>query len=198
MPRKSSGGPTRGRAAVRHPGNVETTSVPAETGRAPARRRVPVRTRLDFWFDGALLAAYTLVYSLGFTGLAIHEWLGLGIGLALLLHLTLHWDWVVRTTRKLFARGGRDRAIWLLNLTLLVVMTLCVLSGVLISQVALYQLGISVHASPFWANVHDTTAKLTLILVSVHVAVRWRWIVSVGGRLLGNPRLGNVRQGRSR
>ena len=160
---------------------------------APAQRRVPARTRLDFWFDAALLVAYTLAYSLGFTGLAIHEWLGLGIGLALLLHLTLHWDWVVRTTVKLFARGGRDRGIWLLNLALLVVMTLCVLSGVLISQVALYQLGISVHPGPFWINMHDTTSKLTLILVSVHVAVRWRWIASVARRLLGPRRPGASR-----
>ena len=144
--------PDAGRAAARHPGSVASTRIPTEAGRAPARRRVPARTRLDFWFDGALLVAYTLVYSLGFTGLAIHEWLGLGIGLALLLHLTLHWDWVVRTTRKLFVRGGRDRGIWLLNLALLVVMTLCVLSGVLISRVALYQLGISVHAGPFWTT----------------------------------------------
>lgn len=156
---------------------MEITGAPPEA--APARRRVPARTRLDFWFDAALLVAYTLAYSLGFTGLAIHEWLGLGIGLALLLHLTLHWDWVVRTSVKLFTRGGRDRGIWLLNLALLVVMTLCVLSGVLISRIALYQLGISMPGGSFWNNVHDTTAKLTLILASVHVAVRWRWIASV-------------------
>ena len=173
---------------------METTSAPPEA--SPARRRVPVRTRLDFWFDGVLLVAYTLVYSLRFTGLAIHEWLGLGIGLALLLHLTLHWDWVIRTTRKLLVRGGRDRGIWLLNLALLVVMTLCVLSGVLVSQVALHQLGITVHPGPFWMNMHDTTAKLTLILASVHVAVRWRWIVSVGRRLLGNLRPGRSRGSR--
>lgn len=49
---------------------METASVPAET--VPARRRVPARTRLDFWFDGVLLIAYTLAYSLRFTGLAHH------------------------------------------------------------------------------------------------------------------------------
>src|SRR5438034_11001458 len=107
-------------------GNLEAVKTsgapPASAGTAPSRRRIPARTRLDFWFDGALLIAYTLAYSLGFTGLAVHEWLGLGIGLALLLHLTLHWDWVVRTTRRLPARGGRDRGIWLVNLALLLAM----------------------------------------------------------------------------
>jgi len=157
---------------------------PAPAGTAPARHRIPARTWLDFWFDGALLAAFTLAYSLGFTGLAVHEWLGLGIGLALLLHLTLHWDWVVRTTRRLLSRSGRDRGIWLVNLALLLAMTLCVLSGVLISRVALYQLGISVPGTSFWVSLHDTTAKLTLALVPVHVAMRWRWILSVGRRVL--------------
>ncbi len=166
-----------------------TGAPPAPTAEAvTARRRIPARTRLDFWFDGALPLAYILVYSLGFTGIAIHEWLGIGIGVALLLHLTLHWDWVVRTSRRLFRRGGRDRLIWLVNLALLLVMTLCVLSGVMISRVALYQLGLSVPGGPFWSSLHSLTANLTLILVPVHVALRWRWILSVGRRLLSRGR----------
>lgn len=41
-------------------------------------RPLGVRTRLDFWFDAALLLGFTLAYSYGFTGIAIHEWLGIG------------------------------------------------------------------------------------------------------------------------
>jgi cytochrome b len=161
---------------------------PATSRPAPpvpvSRRRVLARTRLDFWLDAALLAAYTLAYSLGFTGIAAHEWLGIGLGAALLVHLTLHWDWVTRTTGRLLRRDGRERFIWLVNLLLLVSMTLCVASGILISEVALPQLGVSVPASSFWRQVHDTTASLTLILVPVHAALRWRWIAGVARRLL--------------
>ncbi len=148
-----------------------------------SRRRIWARTRLDFGLDAALLTAYVLAYSPGFTGLAIHEWLGMGLGLALLVHLTLHWDWVIRTTRRLFGRGGRDRLIWLVNLALIFTMTLCVASGILISRVALNQLGISSPGGAFWSSLHSTTATLTLILVPIHVALRWRWIVAVGRRL---------------
>ena len=112
-------------------------------GSALGRRRwVAARTRLDFWFDAALLVGYTLAYSYGFTGIAIHEWLGIALGAALLLHLTLHWDWVIRTTRKLVSPRGPDKLIWLVNLALLVVMTFCVASGILISRVALPSLGL--------------------------------------------------------
>jgi hypothetical protein len=151
---------------------------------AGRRRRVAARTRLDFWFDAVLLLGYTLAYSYGFTGIAIHEWLGLGLGLALLLHLTLHWDWVIRATRKLLDPRGHDKLIWLVNLALLLAMTLCVASGILISRVALPDLGIDTLGAPFWARLHDLTADVTLALVPVHVALRWRWIARVGRRLL--------------
>jgi hypothetical protein len=162
--------------------NAGGTASLADRPVAPSRQRVLARTRIDFWLDALLLVAYTLAYSLGFTGIAVHEWLGIGLGVVLLVHLTLHWDWVIRTTRKLLRPAGRERFIWLVNLLLLLTMTLCVASGILISEVALPQLGITVPASPFWRQMHGTTATLTLILVPIHAALRWRWIVGVARR----------------
>ena len=158
-----------------------TTSL-AEPPVTASRRRILARTRLDFWLDALLLVAFTLAYSLGFTGIATHEWIGIGLGVALLVHLTLHWEWVIRTTRKLLRRAGRERFVWLVNLLLLLSMTLCIVSGILISEVALPQLGITLPASFFWRQMHDTTATLTLILVPVHAALRWRWIVGMARR----------------
>jgi Domain of unknown function (DUF4405) len=154
----------------------------ASRQRAPSRQRVLARTRVDFWLDALLLVAFTLAYSLGFTGISTHEWLGIGLGVALLVHLTLHWDWVLRTTRKLLRRGGRERFVWLVNLLLLASMTLCIASGILISEVALPALGITLPASSFWRQMHGITAALTLILVPIHAALRWRWIVSLARR----------------
>ena len=62
-------------------------------------------------------------------------------------------------------------------------MILCIMSGILISEAALPELGITLPASSFWQQVHGTTATLTLILVPVHAAMSWRWIVSVARRL---------------
>jgi hypothetical protein len=158
-----------------------TTPSPVTT---PRRARVAGRTKLDFWFDAVILLAYTVAYSYGFTGVVIHEWLGIGIGIALLLHLTLHWDWVIRTTRRLFDPHGHDKVIWLVNLALLFAMTLCVASGIAISRVALPELGITTLQTPFWFRLHVLTAEVTVGLVPVHVALRWRWIAGVGRRML--------------
>jgi hypothetical protein len=171
------------------PATAQEEASAADSG---GRRRILARTRFDFWLDALLLLAFTLAYSLGFTGIAVHEWLGIGLGVVLLVHLTLHWDWVIRTTRKLFARAGRDRLIWLVNLALLITMTLCITSGILISEVALAQLGLRSPGGPFWSQMHSTTATITLILVPIHAALRWRWIAGVARRLVSRPR-GRIR-----
>ena len=88
---------------------------------------------------------------------------------------------MIRTTRKLLRRGGRERFVWLVNL-LLLSMTLCIASGILISEVALPELGITLPVSSFWRQMHDITATLTLILVPIHAALDWRWIVGVTRR----------------
>jgi hypothetical protein len=86
--------------------NAGPTTAATDFPATASRRRILARTRLDFWLDALLLVAYTLAYSLGFTGIATHEWLGIGLGALLLVHLTLHWDWVIRTTRKLLRRAA--------------------------------------------------------------------------------------------
>ncbi len=157
-------------------------------GPAPVRRRVGLRARVDFFFDLTIFLGFVVAYSFGFTGPVVHEWWALALGLVLLVHLTLHWDWVARTTRRLFDPRGRDKAIWLLNLALLVSMTVCILSGVLISAFALPAMGVRLGSDGAWSGLHSLTAKFTVILVPIHAAMRWRWIVGVARQLAGRAR----------
>lgn len=80
---------------------------------------------------------------------------------------------------------GQDKLIYAVNLALLFAMTLCIASGIMISRVALPQMGFFLNSNLFWNRLHILTAEITLYLVPVHVALRWRWIVAVGRRLLG-------------
>lgn len=151
--------------------------------------KVPVASRVDFWIDVALLVAFTLDYSFRFTGLTIHEWIGIGLAPVLLIHVTLHWDWVVRTTRRLLGqRTGREAVRWIVDLALMGAMTLCVASGILVSRKALPALGFTRPADGFWNGLHTTTADIVMFLVAVHVALSWRWILSVGRRVLWRRR----------
>jgi hypothetical protein len=75
----------RGTAVLRHYFSYERgpTTPAADSPVTASRRRILARTRLDFWLDAVLLVAYTLAYSLGFTGIAAHEWLGIGLGVVM-------------------------------------------------------------------------------------------------------------------
>jgi hypothetical protein len=154
------------------------------------RKRIPRWTKVDFWLDLALFAAFAVDYAFRFTGLAIHEWLGLGFGITLLVHVLLHWDWVVKTTSRILGRlVGRERVRWIVDFALLGAMTLCVASGVLVSRSALRFIGLTMSRDSFWTGLHTTSADICLFLVAVHVALSWRWLLSVSKRLLGRRRL---------
>jgi hypothetical protein len=140
----------------------------------------------DFGLDMMLLVAFTLDYSFQFTGLAVHEWVGLIFVILVPVHLVQHWDWVVRTTRRLLRhRHGREAVRWVTDLLLLPVMVLCVASGLLISRSALPALGITPRQDAFWDGLHTTSADVCMALVALHVALSWRWAWSVTRRLAG-------------
>jgi cytochrome b len=163
-----------------------TTSTAAPTTVARRRLRTPRRTLFDFSLDVALLVAFILDYSFQFTGLPVHEWVGLCFVLLIPVHLTQHWDWVVRTTRRLVhRRRGREALRWITDLVLMPVLVLCVASGVLISRSALPSVGITPRQDGFWRGLHSTSADLSVALVALHVALSWRWAWSVIRRVAG-------------
>ena len=49
-------------------------------------------TQVNFWFDLLIFVAALFAPAVMLTGLAIHEWLGIGLGLAVVVHLLLHWQ----------------------------------------------------------------------------------------------------------
>ena len=169
------------------------------TAAAPAvrRRSLPRATRLDFWVDAAIALAWVLDDSFRFTGLTVHEWIGVALAPALLVHLALHWDWVVRTTRRLAGTfPARERVRWAVDLCLLIAMVLCVASGILVSRSAMPAIGWKPLAGPFWNGLHGTAAALTVVLLAVHLGLNWRWITSVSRRLFGrNPMRGGATGG---
>jgi hypothetical protein len=152
----------------------------ASTGVA-RRTRLSARTKFDFVFDTVLFVAFAIAYAEDFTGLSLHEWFGIGFGVALLVHFSLHWDWVVRTTRGVLTTSGRRRFMWLVNLALLGDLILCVGSGILISRFRVF--GVTFDSDEFWNNLHDTTAAVAIALVGIHIGLDWRWISNAFRRI---------------
>lgn len=145
-----------------------------------------LRSRIDLIFDFILFVAFGVVFSLNLTGEEWHEWLGLMFGLTLLVHLTLHWDWVVRTARRIVTTMGRRRLMFVGNFLLCFDLVLCVGSGILIFRYAMPSLGTHFFdTSGSGTKIHEKTADVAIGLIAIHVAINWRWVtnvISLGGR----------------
>ena len=119
----------------------------------------------------------TIAYAEDFTGLSVYEWFGIAFGVGLLFHFSLHWEWVVRTTKGLLTRSG----MWLVNLALLGDLMMCIGSGILITGWRVF--GVVFNGNVFWNNLHGTTAGVAIALIGIHVGLDWRWITNAFRRM---------------
>ena len=110
-------------------------------------------------------------------------------GAAIATHLLLNWSWIVEVTRRFFGKARWSaRVNYVLNTLLFVDMTLIIFTGLMISEAALPLLGIQVSHGGAWRRLHDLTANLGVLLIGLHLALHWHWIVNATKRLIGVPR----------
>lgn len=114
-----------------------------------------------------------------FNGLPFHEVTGLVIGVAIFVHIALNYKWVVNTAKKMFDRSlsGKTRFSFLLNILLFISMTGIIVTGILISKVVFPH--IAGGENHVLRELHDVFSNATLVLVGVHIALHWHWIMGV-------------------
>ena len=150
------------------------------------------RLKTTLWLDVVLLVSICGLQTVGFTGLVVHEWLGLAMVGMVLAHLLLAWSWIASQSRRLFAwQSLRERINYLLNLTLFATVTAAIFSGILISQQAIPALTGTQVAPDMdwrWDTLHNDFSGMVLILAGFHLAINWDWVLAAGEKLLSSLR----------
>jgi hypothetical protein len=142
------------------------------------------RNSLNLWIDLGVFSAFLAATAPHFTGIAIHEWLGLALGAGLFTHLLLHWSWVAAVTRRFFgATTWRARLNYVLNALLFVAFTVIIVTGLMMSEEVLPLIGITAAHGGVSKMLHSLATNVTLGLTGLHVALHWPWIVNMVGRL---------------
>lgn len=137
------------------------------------------KDKINLIVDAAALIAYLVVANPAWTGIGLHEWLGVGVYVVLFVHVLFHMDWVFNTTKRAWThRSWATTGNWCLDVLIFISLTLCTVAGVLISGDFLPALGLYADGYYFWDPVHSFSAKLLLALLIVHIVVHWKWIVS--------------------
>lgn len=141
------------------------------------------KTKINLGVDIALFLIFLVVYQAKATGQAVHEGLGVGIAAAFIIHILLHWQWVVTITRRFFQEVKTEPRInYLLNAGLFICFTTTIFSGLMISRSVLPFFGLEAANTSFWKMLHFTSAELSLWLLALPVALHWRWIVDAAKR----------------
>ncbi len=146
------------------------------------------QTKVDLLVDAAIFVAFLITTAPRLSGIAIHEWLSLAFAAAVIVHLLLHWSWLVGVTRRFFGKVQTSARInYVLNALLFIDVTLIIFTGLMISQVALPVLGLQTERGGAWRILHSLTSDFGVILTGAHVALHWSWIVKTIKRYLIDP-----------
>ena len=138
-----------------------------------------ITPKSNLYLDIGLAALFVIVMEVYFTGVPIHEWLGLLLAVLLIVHFIWHWRWVVQLTRTFFKKLLHEsRLNYLLNALLLLDMVILIVSGIVLSSSLGFKLMLSGVPLLTWQTVHALTAQLSLILAALHIALHWRWIIA--------------------
>ena len=145
------------------------------------------RLKITFWLDVTMLMSICALQTVPFTGLVLHEWLGLAMVAMVLAHLLFAWSWIASQSRRFFTLPSiRARVNYLLNLSLFAAVTAVIFSGLLISQKAIPTLTHTKAAPDMdwrWDTLHNQFSALVLLLVGFHLAINWEWMLAAGQRI---------------
>lgn len=141
--------------------------------------------KTQYVMDSILLIGFILVCIPKVTGTWAHEWLSLLFIVPLIIHLLLHWDWMMALPKNFVHRqSNKDRfnAIW--DTLFYLVMLMATLSGFLVSEALLPQLGLPIDILPVWSKLHHDLGNLVMPMLGVHLALHWTWIKTMTKKMI--------------
>jgi hypothetical protein len=137
--------------------------------------------KINWIVDAGLFAGFCIASLLDLTGLAVHQWLGVAVGVLAGYHLLAHWDWIRCVTQRWFGRTSRQaRRFYLNDASLFVGFSLILLTGLVIST----WFDLTLVNYEAWYDLHVMTTIITLGLIVVKIGAHWRWVVKISQRLM--------------
>lgn len=154
--------------------------------------------KTNLLLDLGIFAALLVTDAPRLTGITLHEWISVAFAGVLVIHILLHWKWIMaiggKFLRKLF---HASRLQFVVDVLLFVAFTAVMLSGLLISRAILPVFGLRLGEDPVWRMLHSLSADASVVLVGIHFALNWDWVVMMGKRYLVAPFSSIIRRRRT-
>lgn len=138
--------------------------------------------------DFGIFAAFLVAMEPNLTGESLHEWLAVALAATLVVHLLMHWEWILCVGKTFFVKlFHTSRLKFFVDVLLFLAFNLMMLSGLLISRSVLPALGINISGGFAWRSLHSLSANISLGLVALHFALNWSWVVGAVKRYILAP-----------
>jgi len=142
--------------------------------------------------------AGNLTHALGlprFEWVEIHAWICVVVSCIVLLHLFLHWKWIIDTTKRIkynalnFKKAHLER--YVTTFTLFVLAAFEILSGFVLWLIMPRGVGDLLQTQSgvgrtfwglqrnVWVDLHAWVAVFMLAIIVVHIIIHWQWIVNM-------------------
>lgn len=131
--------------------------------------------------DALALVGFLLAFYPAWTGYDLHEWLGLAVGLVLMLHLAQHWYWVSSMNRNMHRVKRNARLKYLLDVMMATSITTKIATGLLISSL----LNLDLTHYEFWFIVHVASSYVSLALLFWKIGLHWNLIKGTVSKAIG-------------
>ena len=115
---------------------------------------------------------FLLTFKPQITGYTFHEWLGLAVGFALLIHVCQHWRWVKSITRTWVRVKTKLRIRYFLDCLMGLGLITIILTGLAMSSI----LNLNLSNYEAWRIVHFSASYTMLILLVTKIALHWSLI----------------------
>ena len=139
--------------------------------------------KINYLIDFAVLLMFLLGMDPKATGIIIHEWLSVVFTIVIIIHLLLHWAWIIAVSKRFLKKlAGQARLNFVLNILLFIFTTIIIFTGIMASKIILPFLGIDIEKRVNWIFLHNLSSDITLLILGLHIALHWKWIVTLTKR----------------
>lgn len=150
--------------------------------------RTKNRTKTKLVLDILIFIAFLIAMEPRSSGITIHEWLATSLIAVLIVHLLLSWDWITQITRRFVGKiNTQSRLNYILNWSLFIDGAVIMLSGFMISESLIPSLGIQWPRNFAWRGLHEFSTNLFILLLGLHTALHWGWVVDTFKRYVFQP-----------
>lgn len=142
----------------------------------------------NLFIDLTALAAFFIAFEPHMTGETIHEWLSVALAGVLVVHILLHWKWVVQVTKRFVQQMRASvRLNYLVNALTFLAYVAVMLSGIMISKSVLGTFGLQGVHDQAWRMLHNLSANAALYMTALHFALHWKWVLHAMRQLVTAP-----------